>query len=598
MIEVAVSLPPGLLREANEAGLLALGDVHVAQKVAHLFAESDQRVGLALALTVRALREGSTCIEFDQLDQFRVPTDPEAATITEAARWPDLEPWLDAVTASPMVHTDPDAVGDRPLRLIGRRLYLERYWQEESAVAAELVARRQAVADPPPLPRVVATATELLTASGDEDQSAAAIVGLFSGVSVIAGGPGTGKTHTLARVLAMLQRTSDRPLNVALAAPTGKAAVRMDEALAAAMGSLPEDVVTWLAPLRASTIHRLLGWKPQSRSRFAHHAENPLPQDVVVVDEASMVSVTLMARLLAALRPSARLILVGDPDQLAPVEAGAVLADIVEARKVAIPALSTALQELGLPDCGSVAVLRHNHRSVDTIAALADAIRAADVDAVVDLVTSGAPEVSFTENLDDGGLRQRATTSAVAMVEAAREGQVEAALTALGQHRLLCAHRHGDYGVDHWARAVDSWVVAALGEAPGSGPWYPGRPVMITQNSPELGLFNGDAGVVIAQDGQLRVHFDRGDHTQAVSPFLLDAVQTIQAMTVHKAQGSQFTEVSVILPGVDSPLLTRELLYTAITRARHGVHLIGSLDSLRHAVQHRARRASGLRSRL
>lgn len=598
MTEVAVSLRPGLLLELNQAGLLGLGDVHVAQKLAYLFSESDQRVDVALALAVRALREGSTCIEFDQLDQFQIPTDPDSSAAAAAVTWPDLEPWLAAVAASPMVHTDPDAPGDRPLRLIGRRLYLERYWQEESAVATQLVARRQALSDPPPLPRVIAAATELLSTGEDEDQATAAIVGLFSGVSVIAGGPGTGKTHTLARVLAMVHRTSDRPLSVGLAAPTGKAAVRMDEALAVALGSLPDDIVAWLAPLRASTLHRMLGWTPQSRNRFAHHAGNPLPYDVVVVDEASMVSVTLMARLLAALRPNARLILVGDPDQLAPVEAGAVLADIVDASAPRLPALSAALQELALPDSGPVAVLRHNHRSDDTIAALADAVRAADADAVVDLMTSGVAGISFTEDPDDPALRRRVTASALAMTTAARQGQVEAALAALGQHRLLCAHRHGEYGVDHWAREVDRWVVTALGEAPGAGSWYPGRPVMITQNSPELGLFNGDAGVVIEQAGQLRVHFDRGDHTQSISPFLLDAVQTIQAMTVHKAQGSQFTEVSVILPPVDSPLLTRELLYTAITRAQHGVHVIGSLDSLRQAVLHRARRASGLRSRL
>ncbi|HML50934.1 MAG TPA: exodeoxyribonuclease V subunit alpha [Propionicimonas sp.] len=597
MIEMAVSLNPGLLKDLNQAGLLGLGDVHVAQKVSHLFGESDQRVQLALALAVRALREGSTCVEFDQLDQFRVAADPEATATVADLPWPDLEPWLAAVASSAMVHTESAAVGDRPLRLIGRRLYLERYWQEESTVAEQLTARRQRSADAPVLPRVVTAAAELLTGD-DLDQATAAIVGLFTGVSVIAGGPGTGKTYTVARVLAMMHRTATHRLSVALAAPTGKAAVRMDEALAGALASLPQDLAAQLAGLRASTIHRLLGWTPQSRHRFVHHGGNPLPHDVVVVDEASMVSVALMARLLDALRPTARLILVGDPHQLAPVEAGAVLADIVDAPAPRLPQLSAALNELGLPDSGTVAVLRRNHRSDATVAQFADAVLAADAEAVVEIVGSGVPGVSFTENADDPALRRRVTSAALEMIRAARRGEVTAALAALGRHRVLCGHRHGDYGTDHWARTVEAWVNAELGADVDANPWYPGRPVMITQNSPEVGLFNGDAGVVIREAGQLRVHFDRGDHTQAVSPYLLDAVQTIQAMTVHKSQGSQFAEVSVILPPVESPLLTRELLYTAITRAEHGVHLIGSAASLRQAVLNRARRASGLSSRL
>lgn len=597
MIEVAVSLGPGLLKDLNQAGLLGLGDVHVAQKVSYLFGEADQRVQLALALAVRALREGSTCVEFDQIEQFRVAADPEATTAVAEHPWPDLEPWLAAVASSPMVHTDATAVGDRPLRLIGRRLHLERYWQEETTVAEQLRQRRHRSADAPELPQVVTAAAELLTGD-DPEQNSAAIVGLFPGVSVIAGGPGTGKTYTVARVLAMMHRTATRRLSVALAAPTGKAAVRLDEAMAGALASLPDDLATELTGLRASTIHRLLGWAPQSRHRFAHHGGNPLPHDVVVVDEASMVSVALMARLLDALRPTARLILVGDPHQLAPVEAGAVLADIVDAPAPKLPQLSAALNELGLPDSGTVAVLRRNHRSIASVAQLADAVLDADADAVTDMITAGMPGISFTEDPDDPALRRRVTATALQMIHAARRGEVAAALAALARHRVLCGHRHGDYGADHWARTAEAWVNTELGADAETNPWYPGRPVMVTQNSPELGLFNGDAGVVINEAGRLRVHFDRGDHTQAVSPYLLDAVQTIQAMTVHKAQGSQFAEVSVILPPVESPLLTRELLYTAITRAEHGVHLIGSSAALRQAVLNRARRASGLSSRL
>jgi exodeoxyribonuclease V alpha subunit len=598
MIDLAVSLGPGLLRDVHATGVLTWGDVHVAQKLAHLFGEGDQRVQLALALTVRALREGSTCLELDQLDQARFETEDESFARLPDGLWPQAEPWLAAITASPLVGLGPEPAGERPLRLVGRRLYLERYWQEETTVATELVTRRDATVTGPTLAELEAVAKELLGDRVDPDQAVASVVPLYCGVSVIAGGPGTGKTHTLARVLAMISRTSARPPLIALAAPTGKAAVRMDEAMARALASMPEDLAADLGRLRASTIHRLLGWVPESRNRFKHHRGNPLPHDVVVVDEASMVSVTLMARLLDALRPAARLVLVGDPNQLAPVEAGAVLADIVDAPMPPVPGLVDGLTALGLPPSGPVARLRHNHRSDQTIAELAAAVLAGDADTVLAQVSAGSAGVSFAETVEQTPLRERVTAAGVAMIAAARCGEVTAALAQLETHRLLCAHRHGPHGVASWSRTVEGWLSTALPESDFSAQWYPGRPVLITQNSPELGLFNGDTGVVVERDGQLKAYFARGGRTQAVSPFLLEAVQTIHAMTVHKAQGSQFAEVSLILPDPDSPLLTRELLYTAITRAETRVNLIGSAEALAQAVRTRARRASGLRDRL
>jgi exodeoxyribonuclease V alpha subunit len=317
---------------------------------------------------------------------------------------------------------------------------------------------------------------------------------------------------------------------------------------------------------------------------------------VVVVDEASMVNVTLMARLLDALRPQARLVLVGDPDQLAPVEAGAVLADIVDAQPGAD--LTGPLAELGLPPSGPVVRLRHNYRSVPGIAALAAAVLAGDADRALELAASGEGGVNFAANVEQTDLRERVTESGVAMVTAAREGRVTDALALLEEHRLLCAHRRGPYGVTLWSRQVEEWLATALEGFDPALAWYPGRPLLVTQNSPELGLYNGDTGVVVARDGVLRAFFARGRRTHSVSPFLLEGVQTIHAMTVHKAQGSQFDRVTVVLPTPDSPLLTQELLYTAITRARSEVTLIGSVESLTRAVRQRARRASGLRERL
>lgn len=598
MNNLAASLPPGLLRDVHELGVLSWGDVHVAQKVAYLFGESDQRVHLALALATRALREGSTCLELDRVAETRFDVDGEATTAVPQDWWPSASDWHAAVAASPLVSVGAEAAGLRPLRLVGQRLYLERYWQEESTVAAELLARRSATASAPDPATLAVLARRLLTA-GDADQSAAAVVPLYAGVSVIAGGPGTGKTYTLARILGMLTTAISPPPLIALAAPTGKAAARMDESMARALAGMPPDLAGSLGVLHATTIHRLLGWVPDSRHRFRHHRANPLPHDVVVVDEASMVSVTLMARLLEALRPSARLVLVGDPNQLAPVEAGAVLADIAEAPVPEIPGLRAGLDVLGLTaPARPVAILRHNHRSGAQLADLAQAVLAGDSDRVLELATADHPEIAFAHTPAESALRERTVATGVAMVAAARSGDAATALAHLDQHRLLCAHRRGPYGVAHWSRQVEEWLAAALPDFDPTATWYPGRPVLITQNTPELGLFNGDTGVTVREGDQLTVFFARGGRVQAVSPFVLDAAQTIHAMTVHKAQGSQFERVSLILPTPDSPLLTRELLYTAITRASGSVELIGSAEALQQAVEHRAQRASGLLSRL
>ncbi|MCC6496041.1 MAG: exodeoxyribonuclease V subunit alpha [Propionibacteriaceae bacterium] len=596
MTDLATSLTQGLLLDVHSTGALSWGDVHVAQKVAHLFGEGDQTVQLALALAVRALRAGSTCLDLSAIDQTTLDTDEESVGVP-VELLPESQAWLASICASPMVTVGAEGGGDRPLRLVGRLLYLERYWQEESVVADELVARFGRSPEPVSVAALAAARAELLGDDPDLDQAAAAIVPALTGVTVVAGGPGTGKTHTLARLLGVLWRTLPTPPLVALAAPTGKAAVRMQEALADALAELPPDLAAPLDQLEATTIHRLLGWVPESRNRFRHGRTNPLPHDVVVVDEASMVNVTLMARLLEALRPTARLVLIGDPDQLAPVEAGAVLADIVEAAE---PGRHhrVSLAGVGLPDSGPVVRLRHNYRSVRTIAELAAAVLSGDADLALHLAGSAAEGVTFAATVEETDLRARVTASGLAMVAAARTGRVAEALTLLDEHRLLCAHRRGPYGVALWSRQVEEWLAGELDDFDPTLAWYAGRPLLVTQNSPDLGLYNGDTGVVVNHDGLLRAHFARGRRVHTVSPFLLEGVQTIHAMTVHKAQGSQFNRVTVVLPPPDSPLLTQELLYTAITRARQQVTLIGSEESLRKAVRQKARRASGLRDRL
>ena len=595
--DLAVSLPEGLLRDMHATGLLSWGDVHVAQKVSFLFDERDQRVQVALALTVRALQAGSICLDLSSVRQQRFDTDETQAAVPDDL-WPEPTAWRGAIEASDLVSLGSEAPPRRPLRLVGDLLYLERYWQEESTVAGELLARRSPTAQEPSPSTLLAARRELFGTEGDPDHELAAVVSATSQVTVIAGGPGTGKTTTLARVLGMLVRTAPTFPSIALAAPTGKAAVRMEEALTEALGGLPTDLAQALSGLRATTIHRLLGPLPETRNRFSHDQANPLPHDVVVIDEASMVSVTLMARLLPALRPQARLILVGDPNQLAPVEAGAVLADIVEAATPAPPGLAAVRRTSGLPDSGPVVRLRRNYRSTPTIAALASAVLAGDEAATVQIAASGGAGICFEAQAADTGLARRVVVTGGEMIAAAQEGRVRDALDALEVHRLLCAHRRGPFGVAQWSRRVEEWLVEGVAGFDPSQIWYPGRPLMVTQNARDLGLFNGDTGVVVRHGDELRAHFARGRQIHSVSPFLLDQVQTIHAMTVHKAQGSQFDEVTVVLPPPDSPLLTQELLYTAITRAKREVTLIGSEESLRQAVRHRARRASGLRDRL
>jgi exodeoxyribonuclease V alpha subunit len=310
-----------------------------------------------------------------------------------------------------------------------------------------------------------------------------------------------------------------------------------------------------------------------------------------------MVSLTMMARLLAAVRPQARLVLVGDPDQLASVEAGAVLGDLARADGRPEPALDAALAELGLPGGvrNGVVTLDHVWRFGGAIADLARAVQVGAAEAAVDLLTCGYHDLEFTGPGELDAVRADVLATGRALATAARAGDATAALTALERHRVLCAHRHGPYGVTRWTADIDRWLPGRGGE---ESPWYPGRPVLVTANDYDTGLFNGDTGVVVSGPDGPRVAFARGGPPTLYPPSRLSDVVTVHAMTVHRGQGSQFRRVTVVLPPAESPLLTRELLYTAITRAREHVRVIGTADAVRAAVERPVSRASGLRHRL
>jgi exodeoxyribonuclease V alpha subunit len=584
----------GSLRSFNEAGVLDAADVHVALRLCALADEQDELVSLAVACVVRAVRGGSVCVDLatvadDELD----------------LAWPDADAWYAAVAASPLLTSATPVL--RLLEQDGLRLlYLDRYWREEEQVHADLVDRPSGAAEPDEA-WLAAALDRVFPADGYDEQRTAARVALTHATTVLTGGPGTGKTTTVAALLALCaeqaELAGDPSVRIALAAPTGKAAARLQQAVEDEVARLPAADRDRLAGVRAVTLHRLLGARPDTSSRFRHHRDNRLPHDVVVVDETSMVSLTMMARLLEAVRPGSRLILVGDPFQLASVEAGAVLADLVdtvqERTRVGVAALVTS------------------HRFGESIGALAEAVRSGDADRAVELLEAGGEHVELV-HVDEPAprVRELVVPQALEVLRAAEAGDADLALELLDRQRLLCAHREGPFGVRHWNAQVERWLAEETGE-PIYTAWYAGRPLLVTANDYGLGVSNGEYGVAYrppaggAGDTGVAVRPPAGVPGRAlraavagstgrldVATSRLGEVETMHALTIHKSQGSQADDVVVVLPPPESRLLTRELFYTAITRARERVVVVGSPADVRAAIGRRALRATGLRQRL
>ncbi|MGI8753463.1 MAG: exodeoxyribonuclease V subunit alpha [Acidimicrobiales bacterium] len=650
-VDVAINTPAGLEPFAA-AGLLGLSDIHVARWV--LARHPDDAVGLATALAVRALRLGNVCLD---LRRVRHTVTADTALPGGAAHelgdgdhlpWPDVDDWLTRLRASEAVADGDADPARRPLRLVGDRLYLDRSWRQERLVAADLARRAATPVSGVNLAELATGLARLYPGGVPDLQRLAAAAAVLRRCSVLAGGPGTGKTTTAARILALLDDQAGAAgtnlPRVALAAPTGKAAARLQQSVNAEAATLDvaDDRRRRLAALEATTLHRLLGRRPGPEGRFYHDRRNRLPHDVVVVDETSMVSLALLAALIDALRADARLVLLGDPEQLASVEAGAVLADIVgpvinglvmgtTSRSVLTTVTGHVVDAeeapagVGIGD--GIVVLRRVHRFGAVIAALAEAVQAGDPDETLHLLDGSHPELAWVH--DDGpntdgwpdtspppnasrppdterqgaadmaSIRRLVVGAGRDVLDAAGAGDGAAALASLATLRILCAHRRGPHGVSAWADRVDGWLIGALGDRRAAEAWYVGRPILVTANDHELGLANGDVGVVIRDaDGERRVAFDRHDRVADVSPARLRAFETVHAMTIHKSQGSQFDHVVVVLPEPGSPLLTRQLFYTAVTRARHGVTVVGSEAAIRTAVDTRIARASGLAGRL
>ncbi|WP_083627852.1 exodeoxyribonuclease V subunit alpha [Salinicola sp. MH3R3-1] len=618
---------------------------------------SDPLVWLAAALVSHQVGRGHVCLSLPRAlaaprSALSLPpldggfeTDVPVMLPESLLEGVTLAHWIEALRGSSTVAAGDAAAGlATPLVLEGDRLYLRRYWQAESGVAAHLRLR---LGEPLPVAADLADRLQALFAGnqreGDEPdwQRVACALALRQRLTIISGGPGTGKTTTVTRLLALLQQQSlaggGAALRIRLAAPTGKAAARLSESIAGAVGRLDiDETVREAIPQQALTLHRLLGARPDTR-HFRHNAEEPLSLDLLVVDEASMVDLEMMAALLDALPADARLILLGDKDQLASVEAGSVLGDLCAGANVFDAAASAATSSIAtssaagtlgyseatrdylqtmtgesLPAAGAsnlladhVAMLRKSFRfhADSGIGELARAANAGDGRAFTRALAAGFADVS-TLDIDASAFERAVVSGYRELFEALRDkGSLPSILALQSRFQVLCALRRGPWGVEglneRIARAL--WQQGFISRTDG---WFAGRPVMVTHNDPQLGLYNGDLGLTLTDEaGRLRVCFPQGDGVRQVLPSRLDAAVTAFAMTVHKSQGSEFEHVLFALPGRANPIVTRELIYTGITRARSRLTLAlarGGKDErqLRDAVGRQVVRESAIAERL
>lgn len=616
-----------LLDTLYREGALRTIDHALAQALRRLDRDTPDWVLAAAALASQAIAHGHAAFD---------PAQPWLLS-DAAIDWPPADEWLAALRDSRWIATPTDgavAHRDAPLVLERGLLYLRRYREYERRLAAGL---RRIAASVPPAPDLAALAPLFAAlfpnARDDDRQARAAAVALLQSLLLATGGPGTGKTTTIARLLLLLIAQADAegvdPPRIALAAPTGRAAERMAESLRTAVSRLRgldgvDAALCEALPVEASTLHRLLG-SVRDSPRFMHDASRPLPFDIVVVDEASMVDLPLMCKLVEAVANGARLILLGDRDQLPSVEAGDVLAAIVDAAgdDDGLPlALAERLRPLlgdALPvqpdptPLGAYRVhLRRGYRQADSLelAPLAEATRAGDADAVLALLRGGRlAGVHFHEDVHDplsGNGRELLlpTWRALAGVTDPLE-----ALTLAARLRLLTALRDGGQG----AAPLNARIEEALAGAH-RPPYFHGRLLLITENSYRHGLFNGDIGVCLRADASVRPAGARepdgsaattvawfaggSDGVRGFHPSALPAHGGAFAMTVHKAQGSEFDSVWLQLPRQDARHLSRELLYTGMTRARQSLHIAASEPVLRQALSRHAARVTGLAWRL
>ena len=631
-----------------EAGVLTDAELRLAARLGRIGGDQHRDVLLAIALALRAPRYGHVCVELDRVAE-RVAVEPqpaaggapEEAPATAELSWPDPDDWQVTLDASPLVRGG--QVGETPLVLEAGRLYLDRYWRYERDLADALIARAQQHTEGVDPAALRGWLDQLFGESeGLDRQRLAAALAVLRRLTVIAGGPGTGKTYTVTRVLALLYtqalaRDPGRPLRAALAAPTGKAAARLQDSLREGLATLTLDpaVRDALARTPAFTLHRLLGTRRDVASRFRHSADDPLPHDVVIVDEASMVSLPLMAKLVEAVREDARLVLLGDRDQLASVEAGAAFGDICgpegsrpvlrlsgpaveELRETVGGDLAAHVEQADEPGVWDAIVRLDRFRRFEAespLAAVAAAIQREETEpgGTLALLRDGTmqhdevgvglldPDVDPTapRHAEDAAVAAYARYAELALATDPDPGQV---LDALNGLRVLCALRRGPQGSWAWNAEIEARLAREVAGFRTDQRWYVGRPILITENDYGVRLYNGDVGVILAdrEHAERRVAvFPATDGSlRPISPARLPACETTFAMTIHKSQGSQFDHALVVLPEQSSPVLTRELVYTAVTRATRRTTLLARERILQEAIARPVQRATGLQHRL
>lgn len=533
-----------------DANVVESNDLHGVRELLGMAGCGAPRLAwLAMALVLRSSRDGHTCVDFSFIDMWRGDIDHLAPG---APAWPtDPEEWMRALVQVPELIGPPDADAQprRPFIIEGRRLYSARVHAQEVRVASKLV--------------------------GDGGLT----------VRVVLGGPGSGKTTWVARQLMDKLNDGEEPL-VALAAPTGKAARRMVQVLESTLvrNNAAESLIAAVRHSESMTVHKLLEYNPSRPKRVARDADRPLDRDLVIIDEASMLSLDSMSKLLDALAPNSTLWLIGDPDQLASVEAGTVLADIASGKNIS--SVITPLTGQFRFDANS------------SIGKLVECVRVNDVEGAFEVLRGGGDDLVWVDPTSDPGQLARVQDLVVEHARMtcalAAGGDVEAAVGHNLALQVLSGTRRGPLGVAGW----NAHVASRLGEL-AAGRWYHGRPVLVTQNDSATKLSNGDVGVVCAGPGGERVvAFGEPGTIRTFSPMRLPSTDDVHALTIHKSQGSEYDHAVVVLPDESSRVLTRELLYTGISRPKKQLTLVATEASIRKAIATPVRRATGLSDRL
>ena len=627
MAPLSVTTPHQEFQPFIDAEVFTATEVHAAQRITNAVFSTTSTTNatfidyLSVAIAVWAPVNGHVCIDLENVrqqvrDELGSAREDFDQKLQDELDWPSLAEWHQHLANNSLVFIpEPNNLDHvdhtKPLVLFGNMLYLTRQWADEGIVAIAL--RTRLTATPTSLPAQATTWVEAVFGKGSDDYQAQAVIkALTHNTTVLLGGPGTGKTYTIAGMLhafysehAANSTGNTNPLRVAIAAPTAKAArqVTTSVGLSLALQHFPQTHADLIGSVTktSSTIHRLLGWSPGNRGRFAHHAQNFLPYDIVIIDEVSMVSLPLMARLLEALAPTTKLVLVGDPQQLKSVEAGAVLPDIASLHGDGTYPITKLLINRRQAD-------ENDPNKVNDIGQLATKISVAslsqsDADDVLQFIKKNPNEITFIA-LPDASADPSKSSQVLAQLDTYLQGYRDAlkgaklgtaqgalaALDALASVRVLCGHRKGPYGVAAW----NNLVARTVGVSSDRG--AVGQPLLNTRNDLRTGLVNGDTGIVVRTPSGHKVVFSTQD--KEFEPSALEDIEVAFATTIHKSQGSEYNTVIVVVPPVDSPLLRRELLYTAVTRARKHLVLIASEDAITKAVMSTINRASGLAARV